>query len=90
MPHTSPPATKADIRLLMEQMGSLYRKMEVRFADVFEHVDKKIAASEERTKRHFDVVAENMRHDYLGAYKDRIENLDIRVQRLEHHTGLVR
>lgn len=83
------PATKLDIRLLMAQIGEYYNRTERRVADLEETLEKKILAAEERTKRYFDVVAEAMRHDYLGAHKDRIENHENRIRRLEEHSGLL-
>lgn len=79
------PATKLDIHLLMAQIGDYYDRTENRMTDL----ERKIQESEERTKRHFDVVAETMRHDYLGAHKDRIENHENRIRRLEEHSGLL-
>ena len=45
---------------------------------------------------HFDVVAENMHHDLLGAHKDKIgvlsdrsEKHEKRIAKLEQHTGLI-
>ncbi|MCF7845149.1 MAG: hypothetical protein K9M03_04975 [Kiritimatiellales bacterium] len=75
------PATKKDIKILMDEIGKLY--------------DANLKWKEEIT-RHFDVVAENMHHDLLGAHKDDIENLknakndhEQRIHRLEKHTELV-
>lgn len=76
--------------MLMEQMGNHYVMIERKFSDMENLIDEKIEASEERTKRHFDVVAEDLRHDYMGIYKDSVEHLKNRVTRLEEHTGLRR
>lgn len=48
------PATQQDIHLLMEQMGKYYQQTEQRFVD----------KEGRETRRHFDVVAENIRHDF--------------------------
>ncbi len=78
------PATKQDIAILMEQIGTYYDRTERRFIEL----DEKIERKAEETKRYFDVVAEDMRHDYLGAHKDRIENHEDRIRRLEKKTGV--
>lgn len=67
------PVTKKDISMLMQEMGRLYDANE---------------KWKEEVKEHFDLVAENLVHDFLGAHKDDIENIKIRVRRLENHTGL--
>lgn len=88
-PHAA--ATKQDIAILMGEMGKLYEAISKLYAENEEWqegIKQEIAASEERMKLHFDVVAENMRDDFLGAHKDDIENVKIRVTRLEEHTGL--
>lgn len=70
---SSPPATKEDIKILMEQFGKLY--------DANEQWKNEIL-------RHFDVSVETIRHDLLGANKERIENHEDRITRLEHHVGI--
>lgn len=71
-------ATKKDIELLMEQMGSYYEKTE-----------RRIGQSEERMKQYFDVVAENIKHDFLhGAIPDKMEQHEDRIIRLEQSVGL--
>jgi hypothetical protein len=72
------PATKEDIRLLMEQVGTYYSQTQ-----------EQIAEMEERMMRHFDLTVETIRHDLLGANKDKIENHEDRIGRLERHTGLL-
>lgn len=78
------PATKQDICLLMEQIGKYYQKTEKRFADMEERITKEA----EETRRHFDVVAENIKHDFQGAFHDKLEQHDDRIVRLEEHVGL--
>ena len=75
------PATKEDIRLLMEQIGAYY-----------DRVESRLAAHEDSIKRHFDVRVEDIRHDLLGASKDRLEahqdrlnDHGERIERLERH-----
>jgi len=75
----SAPATKNDIGLLMTEMGRLY--------------DANARWKEEiirETKHHFDLRVEDIRYDLLGVNKDRIENHEDRLRRLERHTGVAR
>lgn len=63
------PATKEDVRLLMEEIGKLYVANE---------------GWKEELKRYFDVVAENIRHDaYHGALADKIARHEDRIVALE-------
>lgn len=57
-------------------------------------LQQEIAASAEDVKRHFDVVAEKMSHDVLGALKDCTslirdmrEDYEPRIRRLERFAG---
>jgi len=87
----SSPATKQDIAMLMTSIGKLYDDTHSFKDDVrAEMADLKneIVASEERMKHHFDVVAEDLRHDVLGANRDEIESIKDRVVRIEQHVGL--
>lgn len=75
------PATKEDVRLLMESIGRLYDANE---------------RWKEEVKEHFDVVVEQLRHDLLGASKDKVELHEDRLAdharrltRLERRAGLV-
>lgn len=43
----------------------------------------------EEILRHFDVVAEDLRHDVMGANRDEVELIKDRVTKLERHTGLI-
>lgn len=38
--------------------------------------------------RHFDVAVETIRHDLRGAHRDRMENHEQRITRLEQRAGL--
>lgn len=71
--------------MLMKEIGKLY--------DAQDGWKQEILRQQKRWKddiiRHFDVTAENMRHDLLGANRDEIEAVKDRVTRLERHTGLV-
>jgi hypothetical protein len=68
------PATKADIQLLMAEIGKLYDANE-RWKD--------------ELKGHFDLTVENIRTDLTGANKDRLEGHENRIARLEKHVGFV-
>lgn len=74
------PATKEDIRLLMEQIGKLY-DANARWKD--------------EIIEHFDVAVETIRHEMKAAHHDSIDllrdqNADHakRIERLERHAGL--
>ncbi len=71
----SPPASKEDITMLMGEIGKLYDANK-RWKD--------------EIMQHFDVVAENIRHDALGANRDEVERLKDRVTRLEEVVGTTR
>jgi len=80
-PDPSAPATKEDIRLLMEEMGKLYDR---------------VVQSEERLQEwkqeivdEFHVVAEDLRHDLFGITKDQLAGHEDRIVRLEKHTKLI-
>ncbi|MBI5793988.1 hypothetical protein HZA87_02785 [Candidatus Uhrbacteria bacterium] len=66
------PATKSDIRILMDQIGELYDANK-RWKDEILHF--------------FDIRLEDIRHDLLGVNKDKIESHEDRIRRLERHAG---
>jgi len=68
----SPPATKADIDLLMGTLAKLYDANE-RWKD--------------ELKEHFDLKIEIMQSELAGAKHDRIENHEDRILRLEEHVA---
>lgn len=98
----SKPATKGDLKEFRTQTMKEYLKKFATKADLQDiekrlesSFEKKMVAMKDETIRHFYVVAEDMRHDYLGATKDQIEVLKDhdkdhaqRIVRLEHATGL--
>lgn len=84
MSDNSTPATKEDIRMLMEQIGSYFDRTESRLGDLRDEME----GSKEEIIRHFDVRVEDIRHDLLGANKDKLENHEDRLVRLERHAGL--
>ena len=47
-------------------MKTLYLKMHLEMGQIYENL------SEDRTKRHFDVSVEKIRHDAFGSQKDKI------------------
>lgn len=77
------PATKRDLQQFVKHIEGLIGDMEGR-------VGRRIVEENKETRRHFDVVAENIRHDLLkGALNDKVEQHEDRIQKLEEHTGLV-
>ncbi len=75
------PATKADIKALMDSIGGLYDRSERWKNEIMQH---------------FDVVVENLRHDFIWANRDAIELLkdvridhEDRIMRLERHADIV-
>ncbi|MBI3332038.1 hypothetical protein HYZ99_03710 [Candidatus Peregrinibacteria bacterium] len=74
MADNTSPATKQDVQILMEGISNLYAANQ-RWKDEIIH--------------EFKVVAEDIRHDAMGAQKDRIEQHDDRIKRLEKHTKLI-
>lgn len=83
-PDPTSPATKADIKLLMDSIGKLY--------DANKRWKDEIVGSMDQWKDdirgHFDVAVEQIRDDLKGANKDRIENHEHRLRALEMHKGL--
>lgn len=77
-------ATKQDISMLMEQMGTLY--------DANERWKDEILDANEKWKdeiiHEFHLVAEDSKHDIGGVQNDRIAGVENRVTRLEQHTGM--
>jgi hypothetical protein len=62
------PATKQDIAMMMDEFGKLRDE---------------IVEWKEEIVHEFHVVKEDIRHDALGANKDRIENHENRLKRVE-------
>jgi len=92
MAQDNAPATKLDIKMLMDEIGRLY-DANLKWK---EEIIEKMKKWKFEIERHFDVVAENMHHDLLGANNDEIENLknskddhEKRIHKLEKHSGLV-
>ncbi len=72
-------ATKKDIKELREELKK----------DIKELKEKNLSDMERRLVQHFNVVAENLVYDFKGVFKDRLEQHEDRIVRLEHHTGFV-
>lgn len=85
------PATKKDVRLVKNDVGLLKSDVRLVKNDVrivqkdIQRLDKKI----DDLRLHFDVVAENLIHDFKGIFGDRLSQHEDRLKRLERHTGLV-
>ena len=79
------PATQADLQQVRAEMHERFTTSDDQFLRVFEYIDRKA----EEIMRHFEVVAEQLRHDAMGANRDDIEGVKDRITRLEQHTGLI-
>lgn len=79
------PATKADIKLLMDSIGKLYDANEKWKNEAIGETKR----MKDEIKSHTDLGIELLRADLLDAKKDRIENHEGRLRKLEQHTGLV-
>lgn len=73
----------------MEAIGKLYSANQQWKEEIIDRLGKRIVASEPQTKAHFDLVAENITHDFQrGALHDRIEQHGDRIDRVERDVGL--
>ncbi len=86
------PATKRDVAFLMDEIAKIYRSVEEGRIDneswkdeMIQHMD----AWKKELKDHFDLVAENIHQDCIGANKDQITSHEHRINRLERHAGFV-
>ena len=95
---------KQDVKLvkreLKKDMMVFKKETEKRFDGVDKRLDntdsnfskllREIKEQEEETRRHFDVIAEQLRHDLLyGAVNDKVEQNTDRIEKIEKHVGLV-
>ena len=62
------PATKADLQLIVAQIDELRGE---------------IKAEAEQTRHHFEVVAENLLHDFRGGFADRTSQHDDKLRNHE-------
>lgn len=60
----------------MEQMGKYYEK-----------THQEMAEWKEEIIHEFHVVAEDIKHDFKGAFHDKLAQHDDRILRLEQHAG---
>lgn len=85
MQHDPQPATQDDLERLRQSLeGRMERQAE------------RLESCEQEIIQHFDLVAENLRHDLLGAHRDEIEILkdarndhERRISQLERSTGVL-
>lgn len=81
---TSAPATKQDVRLIMEELGKLY--------DANEGWKTEIVGKMETWKKEviegFHVVAENIHKDAISANKETIDLHRNRIENIENVLGL--
>ena len=83
------PATKQDIAMLMESIGVYYDKTSQWITDLELKFEDHWNASEDRMRQYIDVKFENFSYDLIGVRKDRVEDHEDRIKRLERHTGLL-
>lgn len=84
MPHDDyAAATRKDLRILEKKMATKKDLQELRT-----EAKKDLREMEERLVQHFNVVAENLVHDFKGIFKDRLEQHEDRIVRLEQHVGI--
>lgn len=69
------PATKADIT-----------KLDGRITDLASAFDSKLMNFAEEIKRHFDVIAEDLRHDVMGANRDEVSSI---MDKQQDHSGRI-
>ena len=81
------PATKEDVKGIMEYLvrndartSSLEKKMDV--------LEKKMERDKKEIIHEFHVVAEDIKHDFKGAFHDKLEQHEDRIVRLEQNMGL--
>ena len=71
--------------MLQQDMLQRFKTVDQQFQTLMEYIKNEA----EETRRHFNVVAENIHHDMLkGALNDKVEQHEDRIQLLEQHAGL--
>lgn len=78
-------ATKKDLQAMEKRTKKDLQAVEKRLTEA---TKKDLQAMETRLVQHFNVVAENLVHDFKGIFKDRLEQHEDRIVRLEQHVGL--
>ena len=91
-------ATKGDVRQALvpvydklssieENMRLIYEflvRNEMKIDQVKKDLEEKMERNKKEVKHHFDVVAENIRHDFQhGAIADKVSQHEDRIRRLE-------
>ncbi len=78
------PATKQDVKALVDAIASSHKQMERRFAEM-QKLNRKW---KDEILGHFDVRFELLRSDLLDAQNDRFGNHELRISRLERNSSL--
>lgn len=86
MTDANAPATKKDLRDLEQVVKKDLTDLEQR---IDQQMDAKLTEMETRLVQHFNVVAENLVADFKGIFKDRLEQHEDRIVRLERKAGLL-
>lgn len=81
------PATKEDVKGIMEYLvrndgrtSSLEKRMDT--------LEQKMEKDKKEIIHEFHVVAEDIKHDFKGAFHDKLEQHEDRILRIEQHVGL--
>ncbi len=76
---SSAPATKQDIRMLMDEFGKMWQ-WKAQVEDRFDVLEERVELLNQDMKRyfaeskeHFDLIAENIREDFRSANREEIE-----------------
>jgi hypothetical protein len=78
------PAKRADVWLSRAETEARFTKLEQRI----DGLEQKLEDWKQEIKDHFDLVAENLITDFKGIFKDRLEQHEDRITRLEQHAGI--
>jgi hypothetical protein len=87
--HIQAPATKLDIAMMMEEFGKMYEWKE-EISDKMDSLYEDTKQWREEIIHEFHIIEEDLRHDAMGAQKDKIENHEDRIKRVEDHLQLSR
>lgn len=84
------PLTKADGRHILELLTTLMEERVVKkdLLDLEERLHQEMANMEERLLRHINFLDERNRKDYFDMLDIRYDQHDLRIVRLEQHTGI--
>lgn len=81
------PATKEDVQGIMEYLSKNdegIHLVQKELASLRKDMDKRFV----ETHHQFGVVAEDIKHNFQGAFHDKIEQHEDRIIRLEQHVGM--